>query len=275
MPNPRVTYLLATRNREQFLQKAFDNFREFIDPTLDEFIIIDGASTDKSLEIISQNRDLITKVISEPDQGEAHAFNKGLMIARGEIIKFLTDDDYFYPLAMKKAIVCMLTHPEMDAIICEGRHISQVDGNTIVRSIQHVSNNIDYFSLNAYKYANCGLGLFLRRRVISFVGLFDTTFTSLDGEYIDRLSGRKVNFKFYRVHVFDHLVQSDSSVVKNMWKVRQDMLRICFRNGMYGKLLNMWAGWNIRPLIPIPFRYVWKTSNQTFDEKEWDDGLLL
>ena len=59
-----------------------------------EFIIIDGASTDGSVELIHQNQDRISFWISEPDNGIYHAMNKGIRVAKGEYVLFLNSGDF-------------------------------------------------------------------------------------------------------------------------------------------------------------------------------------
>ena len=60
-----------------------------------EYIIIDGKSTDGTLEIIGRHMDRITKVVSEKDQGYVYAMNKGLEMATGDVIGFLHADDFY------------------------------------------------------------------------------------------------------------------------------------------------------------------------------------
>ena len=63
-----------------------------------EYIVIDGASTDGTLDILHQYKSKITQLISEPDEGMYHALNKGIEIATGNIIAFLhADDVYAFP----------------------------------------------------------------------------------------------------------------------------------------------------------------------------------
>jgi glycosyltransferase involved in cell wall biosynthesis len=274
--DPRVTYLLATRNREKILPKAFENFREFIDPSQDEFIIVDGASSDHSLEIINQNRDLITTLISEPDKGEAHAFNKGLLRAKGKIIKPLTDDDYFYPEAIKKATNLLLQDEDLDAILCAGRFMSKnTDGSDKIYFQNFVG--VDSFTSsvkNIFLYGSCGLGLFIKRDILSLVGLFDTSYFSIDSEYIARLIEFKVKFKFYRIHLFDHHTQPLSGVSLGMEKIKRDYLRICLRSRLYKLGLSYWMIWNVRSKIPTPFRYLWKTEDKKNISVLWNDEIL-
>ena len=61
-----------------------------------EFIVVDGASTDGSLEIVREYEDRISTIISEPDHGMYEAINKGIRVATGDVIGLLHSDDFFY-----------------------------------------------------------------------------------------------------------------------------------------------------------------------------------
>lgn len=82
-----------------------------------EYVVIDGASTDGSVEIIRRHADGIASWISEPDRGIGDAMNKGLAHARGEWLLFLHADDY---LASDGALAAALSHatPDADFIAC-------------------------------------------------------------------------------------------------------------------------------------------------------------
>ncbi|MGI9284256.1 MAG: glycosyltransferase family 2 protein [Pseudomonadales bacterium] len=68
-----------------------------------EFIVIDGGSTDGTLDVINAHRHSIDAIISEPDSGVAQAFNKGIALARGDFVAFLNADDYYEPDALNLA----------------------------------------------------------------------------------------------------------------------------------------------------------------------------
>src|SRR5438552_2253644 len=115
----RVSYIITTRDRAEYLARTLANVREFITEA-DELLICDGGSTDATAEVVARNRDVVTHFQSEPDRGEAHGYNKGILLARGRFIKLLTDDDYIYPDAMRAAIRVLDDHPDIDALVCGG-----------------------------------------------------------------------------------------------------------------------------------------------------------
>ena len=67
-----------------------------------EYVIIDGGSTDGTLDIIRKYQDKIQIVVSEPDRGISDAFNKGIAKATGEIIGIINSDDILLPGALQK-----------------------------------------------------------------------------------------------------------------------------------------------------------------------------
>jgi len=81
-----------------------------------EYIIVDGGSTDGTLDIIMEyaGRDRRIRWISEPDEGIADAFNKGIALARGEIIGIINSDDTYLPGALAAVADAYRSHPEFD-----------------------------------------------------------------------------------------------------------------------------------------------------------------
>jgi glycosyltransferase involved in cell wall biosynthesis len=79
-----------------------------------EFIIIDGGSTDGSLEVIRKYENQVAFWVSEKDRGQAHALNKGLERATGEIVAYLNSDDLYLPGAFATVVNYFREHPECD-----------------------------------------------------------------------------------------------------------------------------------------------------------------
>jgi len=108
MPNdspwPRVTIVTASYNQAQFIEETIRSVLLQGYPDL-EYIIIDGGSTDGSVDIIRKYEPWLTYWVSEPDRGQSHAINKGFERATGEIIAWLNSDDVYLQDALEQAAV--------------------------------------------------------------------------------------------------------------------------------------------------------------------------
>ncbi|MFT6919593.1 MAG: glycosyltransferase [Cognaticolwellia sp.] len=106
-----------------------------------EYIIIDGASRDNTLEVIKQECSRVTTIISEPDKGIYDALNKGIKAATGDIIGFLHSDDLFaYPDAVKD-IVATFTMYSTDAVYADLQYVNKDNTDVIVRLWQSGTYN--------------------------------------------------------------------------------------------------------------------------------------
>lgn len=91
---PKISIVTASYNQGQYIEDTIQSVVGQGYPNL-EYIIIDGGSTDNSVEIIKKYQDQITYWVSEPDNGQSDAINKGLRRATGDIVAWLNSDDIF------------------------------------------------------------------------------------------------------------------------------------------------------------------------------------
>lgn len=96
---PRISVVTPSYNQGEFLEETIRSVLLQGYPDL-EYIIIDGASTDHSVEIIKRYEPWLTYWVSEPDRGQSHAINKGFQHASGEILAWLNSDDIYLPGAL-------------------------------------------------------------------------------------------------------------------------------------------------------------------------------
>lgn len=108
--------ITATFNSEQYLEQTILSVLNQTYANI-EYIIIDGGSTDGTLDIINKYRHRIAAVVSEPDAGIYDAFNKGVRLASGDAISFLNSDDYFQdPSVLEQVAAVFYVQNELKVI---------------------------------------------------------------------------------------------------------------------------------------------------------------
>lgn len=98
---PRISIVTPSYNQGQFLEETIRSVLLQGYPNL-EYIIIDGGSTDNSVEIIKKYASFLTYWVSEKDQGQSDALNKGFYLSTGNICAYLNSDDVFFPAVFEK-----------------------------------------------------------------------------------------------------------------------------------------------------------------------------
>ena len=98
---PKISIVTASYNQGQYIEETITSVLNQNYPNL-EYIIIDGGSTDNSIEIIQKYERHLKFWVSEKDNGQAHAINKGLQYCTGEIFNWLNSDDYLETGALEK-----------------------------------------------------------------------------------------------------------------------------------------------------------------------------
>jgi glycosyltransferase involved in cell wall biosynthesis len=236
----RVSYIISTRNHAKYLSKALVNIREFITPE-DELIVMDGASTDNTAEVVKANSDIVTIFRSELDAGEAHGFNKGFLASKGRLIKPLTDDDHLFPEAMRLAISMMDSHPELDAVQCGGEEC-RFDNSTGEMSRTWYYHLPPERSVTDYqcvrRYVPCGVGLILTRKCLERVGLFDTTFLLVDVEYMSRIILSGAVFRYLDIKLYRHVTYPHSGYFLHPSDDARDEAQILLRHRLWEPLLD-------------------------------------
>lgn len=105
---PLVSVTTIVLNRKEFLPKAISSVINQSYPHI-EYVIVDGASTDGTLDVIRQFDDKIDLWISEPDSGTAHAANKAISLTQGDIVFWLSSDDWIEPEFIERAVNALLS----------------------------------------------------------------------------------------------------------------------------------------------------------------------
>ena len=156
-------------NGEKFIDKAIRSVTTQNYPNL-EFIIIDGNSSDNSLNIINKYRKRIDILISEPDNGLNHAVNKGILLSSGDYIGWINSDDYYFENTLLKIGEFLSKNQSVDLLYGDAAHVD-VDCNflrwhgAIPYDKTHLIHQRDYIPCQA---------AFFKRSCLADIGLLDT-----------------------------------------------------------------------------------------------------
>ena len=99
-----------------------------------EYIIVDGLSTDNTLEIVNKYQDKIAKVVSEKDAGLYDAINKGIGLATGEIIANINSDDFYIDNNVIADVVAKMEDEKSDTLYADLYYVDEIDTNKVTRN---------------------------------------------------------------------------------------------------------------------------------------------
>ena len=110
---PTISIVTPNFNQDLFLQKSLESVFDQRYPAL-EYIVVDGASTDMSISVLEANSSRIDRWISEPDQGQYDAVNKGFAMSSGEVMGWINSDDLHFPWTLETVGSIMATFPQIE-----------------------------------------------------------------------------------------------------------------------------------------------------------------
>ena len=122
--NPLVSIITPSFNQAKYLEETIQSVLNQTYPAI-EYIIIDGASQDGSLEIIKKYSSRLATWMSESDRGQTDAINKGFALAKGEILAWLNSDDTLLPNAVEEAVAFLKSHPEIGMVYGDANYIDE------------------------------------------------------------------------------------------------------------------------------------------------------
>jgi len=167
---PRVTIVTPSYNQAQFLEQTMLSVLGQDYPDL-EYMVVDGASTDGSPDIIRKYANRLAWWVSEKDHGQGEAINKGFQRATGEIVGWLNSDDLYQPGAIAAAVEAFAAHPEAGLVFSD---VLAIDAENNVLNLMRCGNwGLD--ELMTFHILNQP-GVFMRRSVLEQAGYLDPAY---------------------------------------------------------------------------------------------------
>ncbi len=223
---PLVSIITPSFNQGSYLEETIQSVLEQDYPRI-EYIIVDGGSSDNSLEIIRRHSERLAWWVSEKDQGQTDAINKGFARAQGEILAWINSDDTYQPHAVSEAAAYLQAHPEVGMVYGDANLIDQ-NGAHIGR---FPARQTDYSRLRTGYVHIPQQAAFFRKSIWQQVGPLDPTFYfAMDYDLwvrIARLAPLHYHPQLwanFRIHDTGKSVVSDD----RCWP---EMLRVHYRDG--------------------------------------------
>jgi glycosyltransferase involved in cell wall biosynthesis len=225
--SPLVSIVTPSFNQAAFLRRTIDSVLSQTYGNI-EYIVMDGGSTDGSVEILKSFGDRV-RWISEQDRGQAHAINKGFALCRGQILGYLNSDDTLLPDAVEKVVSFFAGNPQCDMVYGEANYIDKKD------HITGMYNTADYtFARLMLDCCVCQPAAFWSDRIAAAVGPFDESLDIvMDYDYWLRIARAGGHIKHLRQLIASSRRYLETKTLSRREEVYAEIFKICLKHGGY------------------------------------------
>ena len=239
-----MSFLVTTKNRASRLEKTLETLSETISQQ-DEVVVVDGGSSDRSVEVIQRFSAAIGVWVSEPDENATHAFNKAILLARGRYLIPYADDDEIRMESVEQAVGIFESNADLDVLLCGGTKVTSTTsypvwlpaGTAYGSSVRH-----------PWYHGAPGVGLMIRSSSLAKIGLFEPRPAS-DIEFVARAISRSSVVRFARIHLYTHFINSDSHIVSQRSAFKTDARALARR------YMGLWGYLNWRLIQPMSSKH--------------------
>ncbi len=251
----KVSIITVTYNSAATIADCIASVNEQTYPDI-EHLVIDGASTDNTLEIIRNTPNRISQLVSEPDKGIYDAMNKGIRLATGDVIGILNSDDFYTSNDVITRIVSVFEKEPVDGVYGDICFVKPENLNKVVR----------YYSASWFRPALFRFGfmpphpsVYIRRTCFQELGLYKEDYRiAADYELLIRfLKVNRLKTRYLNFCVVTMRTGGDSTKnLKSNWILNKEIVRGNRENGIY---TNMFI---------LMFKYVFKISGVLFPNRK-------
>lgn len=243
---PLVSVVTPSFNQARFLEETICSVLDQDYPSI-EYMIVDGGSTDGSLEIIQRYAGRLAWWVSEADRGQTDAINKGFARARGDIFAWLNSDDTYLPGAVSEAVAFLEANPRAGMVYGDANLVDE-NGNVIGK---FPARQTDYRRLRRGYVHIPQQAAFFRADLWRQVGPLDPSFYfAMDYDLWVRLA-RMAPLVYYPRLWANFRLHGDAKTVSADDRCWPEMLRVHRREG------GSWFSWLALKAMVRPLLYAW------------------
>ena len=208
-----------------------------------EYIVIDGGSTDGTLDVLRSYGERLARLVSEPDEGIYDAMNKGVSLATGDVVGILNSDDYYADSEVLSAVAAAFEDSDVDCVFGDLDYVDAEETNRVVRAWRPKPYEPGAFRRGWHP---AHPSFFVRRSVYERFGLFDTNLKiAADYEFMLRVLEREQLSSVYLPEVIVKMRMGGASnaSVLNVAKANLQCWKAWRQNGL---------GWSPLPVLVKP-----------------------
>lgn len=239
---PKISIVTPSYNQGQFMERTILSVLNQNHPNL-EYIIIDGGSTDKSVEIIKKYEKYLAYWVSEKDNGQADAIRRGFEKSSGKILAYLNSDDVYLPGTLVRVAKAFQRNSEIK-IVYGNEYL--IDKKDEVIGERRLTPYIPFISKLGFLYGGFGIyqpASFWNRELYFDVGGIDADFCHcMDNDLFTRFALGQAKWKFirqplagFRIHpvsktsTLRHIAGKEIKIIKNKYrKYNSKLLEQCY-----------------------------------------------
>lgn len=210
----KISIITPVYNAEKTIEKTILSVINQKQESKLEYIIIDGGSTDKTLDVINLYADKIDILISEKDNGVYDAMNKGISLATGDVVGIINSDDWYNDSALSTVEQTFLQNPDISIVHSP---VNNYAGKKYFSTF--TPGDLEYL---AFKMTIAHPSCFVKKEVYDQIGCFDLNYSmAADYDFILRAYGNG-----YKFHCVNHSLASFSlSGMTGMWANRLQLIK--------------------------------------------------
>jgi glycosyltransferase involved in cell wall biosynthesis len=234
----KISIITVAFNAARTIADTLESVAAQVHPEI-EHIVVEGASTDGTLEIIKRHGKRVTRIISESDHGIYDAMNKGMHAATGDVIGFLNADDIYAHQNVLTTVVDLMEHEYLDALYGDVEFFRTGYHACTLRRYSSSRFRPDRI---AWGWMPAHPALFVRREVFQRVGGFRTDYRIAgDYEFVARAFGKN---SLRYLHLPEVLVRMRTGGIstsgwRNTLLLNQEVLRACRENGIKTNMMKI------------------------------------
>ena len=227
---PLVSIITVVYNNVKYIQDALESVISQNYLTI-EHIVIDGGSSDGTIEVIEKYRDNISVFLSEPDDGIYDAMNKGIALATGDIVGILNSDDFYIDEFVIEKVVKEFEEKNVDSVYADLVYVEPKNLNKTVRYYDSGNFNPSKFS---YGWMPAHPTFFVKRKAYEKYGMFRTDLKiAADFDILARfLYIHKISYSYIKGALVKMRTGGVSTSFNSIWINNIETLRVCRDNGI-------------------------------------------